>query len=62
MKKKGKGWMRVGQFPNAESAQKRQASITAQGFDFAVEKGTKGSAWGKPHEVHRLWARDRKRR
>ena len=60
MSKKGKGWTRVGQFPSLELAMKRKGTITAKGLDVTIEKGTKGTAWATPHDVYRLWAREKR--
>jgi len=62
MNKKGKGWIRVGQFATKELAERRKIEITAKGFDFKIQRGTKGAAWGTPHEVYRLWAKEQNRR
>ncbi len=58
MTKKGKGWIRVGQFATKEAAEQRKSGITARGFVVEISKGTKGAAWGHPHTTYRLWAKN----
>jgi hypothetical protein len=62
MTKKGKGWIRVGQFATKELAEQRKLKVPAKGLDFKIERGTKGAAWGTAHVTYRLWAREQRKR